>query len=244
MTKMQSTKPIFLPIRTKRTFEKIEDQIRESFYSGVFKPGDRLPSERDLAGQFRTGRMVVREALRTLEQSGLIHIKHGSNGGAFIKEIDASVITRSISDMVNTGNVTIRDLTEVRLGIEKVILEFAIKRITDEELDLIKKNIEATEKEESKGIRPTKHYFEFHLLLAKSSKNPLFETIVESVMNVVASFLEKLRINKKEYGRGVLDYHKQIYQAIQDRDGLAAKEILEKHLVDVHSRFSKSKRIK
>lgn len=234
-------KNLFHSIKNKRTFEEISDQIRESIYLGALIPGAKLPSERELSNQFGTGRMVVREALRTLEQSGLIHIRHGSTGGAFIKDIDATAITRSISDMVKTGNVTVRDLTEVRLEIEKLILEFAIERITEEELNSLKNNIELTEHLESKGIRPTDKYFEFHLLLAKSSKNPLFEMIIESVMNVVTSFLKDLKINKKEYGRRVLYYHKEIYQAIQRKDISAAKERMEKHLFDVHNRFSKYK---
>src|SRR4030043_1090812 len=109
---MQTRKPLFIPLESKRTFEEIADQIRELIYSGTLKPGDRLPSERELAAKFKTGRMVLREALRTLEQSGLIYIKHGSIGGAFIKEIDSSVIKGSISDMLRVGNITLQDLTE------------------------------------------------------------------------------------------------------------------------------------
>ena len=79
---------IFDPIPTRRIFEEIADQIRQRIYDGDLKPGDRLPGERDLASQFGVGRMVVREALRTLEEGGLVQIKKGSDGGAFVKEAD------------------------------------------------------------------------------------------------------------------------------------------------------------
>ena len=186
---MKFNTSLFTPLDTKRAFEKISDQIRELIYSDVFKPGDKLPSERELAGQFKTGRMVVREALRTLEHSGLIYIKHGSLGGAFIKNADSKVLTRSISDMIKIGNVTLRELTEARLGIEMVILEFAIKRVNNDDLGLLKKNIDFSEEQILKGKRPLDEHLNFHLLLAKSSRNTLFETIIESIMTVTKSFL-------------------------------------------------------
>ncbi len=127
-------------------------------------------SERELANQFKTGRMVVREALRTLEQCGLVYIKQGSFGGAFIKDTDSTVITRSISDMIKIGNVTLRDLTEVRLGIEKVMLEFVFQRINKEDLALLRRNLEDAEQQIQKGIRPLEEHLNFHVLLAKSTK--------------------------------------------------------------------------
>src|SRR5271157_855002 len=119
---MKSRQSLFIPLGTKRAFEDISDQIRELIYSGVFKPGDKLPPERELAIQFNAGRMVVREAFRTLEQSGLIYIKQGSFGGAFIKKMDSSPIENSISDMIKIGNITMENLTEARIKIESVIL--------------------------------------------------------------------------------------------------------------------------
>ena len=70
-------------IAGKRTFKEIERQIREMIYWGALKPGDKLPSEKELASQFRAGRLSVREALRTLEQAGLIVVKQGSTGGSY-----------------------------------------------------------------------------------------------------------------------------------------------------------------
>ena len=71
----------FEPRQTKRAFEHIVEQIRNRIYKGLLKPGDRLPSERELAEQFHTARLPVREAFRVLEESGLIHIKKGKMGG-------------------------------------------------------------------------------------------------------------------------------------------------------------------
>jgi DNA-binding FadR family transcriptional regulator len=226
-------KPLLKPFKTKRAFEEIYDQIRELIYSGVFKPGDKLPSERELVSQFKIGRMTVREGLRTLEQSGLIYIKHGSLGGAFVNESDTKVITRSISDMIKIGNVTLQELTEARLRIEKIILEFAIERINKDDLDLLKKNIEDSEQQMLKGERATKDHINFHIILAKSSKNFLFQMIAESIMDVTESFLSSFQPEIK-YVNQVLKYHKKIYKAVREKNLQEAQKIMEKHLIAVN----------
>ena len=144
---MPTDSNLFRPLNTKRAFDEISDQIRELIYSGVFKPGDKLPSERELGNQFKTGRMVVREALRTLEQAGLIYIKQGSSGGAFIRHADGKVITSSFSDMIKIGNVSLEELTEARLGIEKIVLELSINKITRDDLHLLENNIKDSEEQ-------------------------------------------------------------------------------------------------
>jgi len=234
---MKSKPSLFIPFKTKRAFEEISDQIRELIYSGIFKPGDKLPPERELADQFKMGRMVVREALRTLEDSGLIYIKQGSLGGAFIKNADTEVITRSISDMIKIGNVTLQELTETRLAIEIVILEVAFQRIRKEDLDLLKKNLEDSEQQVLKEIRPLETNLNFHLLLAKFSQNTLFEMIIASIMNVTNSIL--LSVNpEREYFKRVLDYHKAIYKALKGKKLNIAKEKMREHILDAYRKIS------
>lgn len=228
---------LFKPLKKdKKIFQQISDQIRELIFSGVLRPGDKLPPEKQLAEQFNAGQMAVREALRILEQSGLIHIKQGSLGGAFVKDPDTAVITRSISDLIKIGNVTLRELTEARLGIEKVILEFAMVRMENEDLDLIKKNIEVSEQKLSRGERATEENINFHILLAKSAKNILFEMIIESIMNVTKSFLLSLKPDVN-YINNVLIYHKKIYKALEEKNLPVAKQIMEKHLLDINRKF-------
>lgn len=235
---MQTPPSLFVPLKTKRAFEEIADQIRELIYAGVFRPGHKLPPERELASQFNAGRMAVREALRTLEHSGLIYIKQGSFGGAFIKEIDSTVIKKSISDMMNIGNVTVQDLTEVRLGIESAIIDLAVARRSKEDLALLRKNLEDTEQQILKEIRPSESNIQFHLLLAKASKNSLFEVIIESIMAVMHSFLVSIEPDK-EYLTRILNSHKGIYEAILDKNRSLARSTMERHLFDIKGRLSK-----
>lgn len=228
---------LFTPIKMDRAFERISGQIKELIFAGIFKPGDRLPSERDLALQFKAGRMVVREALRVLEQSGLIYIRQGSEGGAFVKNIDSFVVSRSISDMIRMGSVRLQDLAEARLGIEKMILDTAIERIEQVDLDLLEKNVQECEGLIKRGIIAREGNMKFHLILAEASKNPIYVMIEEAIAKLVYFFLNQLKTDA-DYSNRVLMDHKEIFLAIKGGDTIAAKKKMEEHLAGVAKQFS------
>ncbi len=92
----------FEPRQTKRAFEHISEQIRNLVYTGAIKPGERLPSERELAEQFQTGRLAVREAFRVLEQMGLVYIRKGKTGGAYIGEFNKTVFSKSLIETIES----------------------------------------------------------------------------------------------------------------------------------------------
>ena len=73
--------PPFGPVRTRRVFEDICDQIRGQVLGGILRPGDKLPAERELAEQFGVSRTAVREALRSLEIAGVVKLQKGVKGG-------------------------------------------------------------------------------------------------------------------------------------------------------------------
>ena len=226
--------PVFKSLKNeKKIFERISDQIRESIFSGALKPGDKLPSEKELSNQFSTGRMVVREGLRTLEQSGLIYIKRGSTGGAFVKDPDATVISRSIEDLVKIGNVTQRQLTEARVGIELSVIEVAAEKRAAEDIALLEKSIEDCEAEIRRGGPAIEENLHFHVLLAKASQNSLFEMIVKSIMNVTGSFIQSFTPERRYVNR-VLQDHREIFEAVKEQDVNQAKDKMRKHLLEVN----------
>ncbi len=77
---------MFKSVRTDRISQAIIDQIKEAIFQKKLTIGDKLPSERQLMEQFETSRVTVREALRTLEYSGILEIKRGNQGGAFVRD--------------------------------------------------------------------------------------------------------------------------------------------------------------
>jgi DNA-binding transcriptional regulator YhcF (GntR family) len=93
----------FTQVRTKRGYEYIYEQVREAIVSGRFKPGDRLPAERDMAQIFGVSRQGVREAIRGLESTGLVEIRLGVLGGVYVRAGDPRTITRAMSDLASLG---------------------------------------------------------------------------------------------------------------------------------------------
>ena len=115
----------FKPVQSHRSFELVCERVREKLLQGELKPGDKLPPERDLARQFGVSRSVVREALRSLEIAGVVALKKGVKGGAFIQEGAASSITQALSDLITLRAVSLRDLFEARMMILEMVIDRA-----------------------------------------------------------------------------------------------------------------------
>ena len=232
---MEQKKDLFKPATPKRTFEDISDQIKSLIYSKALKPKDRLPSERELAEQFNTGRMSVREALRMLEESGFISIKQGANGGTFVKELDSAGMTKSLSGLMNVGNLTLQEIKEARIAIESIILESGIKHFTEEHLAALESNINTCEQfyiSRKKDEYPEfwdEQLGKFHILIAETSKNRLYKYFVTSLLDLYVNQMIRYVPESPEYTKH-LDQHREIYESIKAKDLKRAKKALEDHV--------------
>ena len=124
----------FMPTRRDRVSAEILRQLKSAILAGRLKSGDKLPSEKQLAQQFQSSRGSVREAIRTLEQAGLLVVRRGAGGGAIVADGDLRHVTDSLFTLIRLGSVSIHDLTEVRVILEPRIASLAAQRITAEEL--------------------------------------------------------------------------------------------------------------
>ncbi|WP_461201298.1 FadR/GntR family transcriptional regulator [Anoxybacillus sp. TBDG-1] len=113
------------------TFWQIHRMIEEA----GLQPGDRLPSERELADRLRVGRSSVREALRALELLGLIETRRGE--GTFMKPFGDHQLIQLLSSFILQGNREKRDLIETKMLIERICLQLACERLTDQKLEHI-----------------------------------------------------------------------------------------------------------
>ena len=137
--------PRFSPVRTRRAFEAVCDQVRRQVADGVLQPGQRLPGERDLAQQFGVSRSGVREALRSLELAGLVEARTGATGGFFIRSSGAGSasdsVTQAVRDMVALGQVPTASITEARIELTCVAIRLAARRATPAELDALEADV-------------------------------------------------------------------------------------------------------
>jgi GntR family transcriptional repressor for pyruvate dehydrogenase complex len=232
----------FKPLSSKRVFEQISDQIRDLIYSGVFRTGEKLPSERELAIQFHVGRTALREALRVLENEDLILIRQGSNGGSFISRPKIHKATKSAADLFHLGELDLQDITEARIPLELAVLEFAIDRMTQEDFDHLERMNISTDEYLKRGDTPVSDITNFHVYLAKSTKNPVFEMLVGSMVNLVFKILGK--IENRDGQRTTLDrhlfQHRQVLERLKEGDLEKAKEAMKEHLLSTHNNIERA----
>jgi GntR family transcriptional repressor for pyruvate dehydrogenase complex len=227
---------LFKPVIQKRASDAIAEQIKEMIYSGELAPNDRLPSERDLAVSLHTGRMTVREALRMLEESGFVHIRQGAEGGAFVRRLDGSGMTKTLTDLIKVGNVSLQELTEARVTIETAILESVLGKITDAQLALLHKNLEQCETMLLKGGNNQEKDFpqliNFHLLLASFTQNSLLKYFLQSMIDFSTSYVAQYTpIHLSPYEH--LKQHRDIFEAIKTKNPGHCREVLKLHLYGV-----------
>ena len=125
---------VFNQVRQGRISDNIVSQIKNAIFTGIYKPGDKLPPEKELIRLFNVSRVPLREALRSLEDMGLIAIKSGVAGGAFISQMGTKSVSDSLSNMIRLGKINIRDIWGFRLLIEPNICCMAAKYRSDWDL--------------------------------------------------------------------------------------------------------------
>lgn len=213
--------------------QEVERQLRESIIDGVFKPGEKLPSERELVDQFQVSRVTVREALKSLWRSGLIEVRRGGNAGAYVCELNADAITENFLNLVRLGRATFHDLIEARIFIEpNTARTVALKRTSGDIADLEQLLDTATELTETSCRQARLLNVGFHCEISKISRNPIVIFITESITHAYSEILidKTSRTVGKEDVLELIRQHREILEAIIDRNGAAAYEKARFHL--------------
>src|SRR4030043_628031 len=135
----------FRPIGQLRVSEEIVVQLKQSILLGHFKPGDKLPAERDLADEFRVSRVAIREALRALENAGFLVTRQGANGGAYVTDLNFENLVKTFLDLFMANKISITEKNQMRLLIEPEVARLAASRITPEFAQQLKEALEAEE---------------------------------------------------------------------------------------------------
>jgi DNA-binding FadR family transcriptional regulator len=226
----------FAPIAPQRAFEDIAAQIRELVASGKLKPGDRLPAERDLSAKFNVSRNTLREALRALELSGMIELRKGASGGAFVLPGNSDVVVNGLRDLYHLGAITPTDLTEARIWLSAIVVRVACERITEEEIQALERNVEAAAAAAKSGnfeLRAGIHR-QFHNILAASTGNPIIIITMEAVMEVMRKFIERIGPSDNSY---TLPSRRRLIKHLRARDADAAVDEMTKFLGRLQARY-------
>ena len=229
-------KAIFTPVQSKRAFEEVSSKIKTLIFKGALKPGDKLPSETELASQFNVGRQTVREALRILELSGFITVRKGYGGGPIVQDTILNQISNLFSDAFQMEKITLEQITTARITIERAILEHAIENADLGDLKALEDNLERAKKKADQNMMCIEENIEFHKLLAGASKNPVFVIVVESVLVIMRAFTSRLPPDPETCKKAVQN-HEAIFHGIKEKNVEKAIESLEQDFLELKNRL-------
>jgi GntR family transcriptional repressor for pyruvate dehydrogenase complex len=236
----------FQPIKSKKIYEDIVEQIKVLMASGDLKPGDKLISERELAEKLQVSRASVREALRALEMMGFVEIKAG--GGTFMKETAKESIIQPLAMFIAIERGTFFEIYEIRKIFESASAYLAAQRATAIDLakieDYLKKmNAAVAEDDSEKGEDMDTA---FHYAIAESTHNNwllrLLNTISDSFHKTVSASRKQLYLTPG-HPQTLIEQHKNIYEAIRNKNPVLARRAMMEHLNFAESAMAKTLKI-
>jgi GntR family transcriptional repressor for pyruvate dehydrogenase complex len=212
-----------------RLADLVSGQLKESIFQGEYQSGERIPPEHQLVEIFGVSRVIVREAVRNLEQAGLIEIKRGPKGGAFVLPMKHDAVSQVIKDILRLGNAKVAHIMEVRLDMEPVVAGLAAERATAGDMEILCRGIE--DMPDAPGDEYVAWNVNFHRLLAKCAHNPMYDILV----NILMDFTEELILKIKPSERIIHDTtsHPELLELVRQGDAEGARRKMRFHLEDI-----------
>jgi GntR family transcriptional regulator, transcriptional repressor for pyruvate dehydrogenase complex len=220
-------------VRKTKVYHEIVEQIRELISAGRIKPGDRLPPERELAELFKASRNSVRDAIRVLEQMGLIESRQGD--GTYVRSVSAEDLAEPLALMLLQSRTQMRELWEVRRVLEPAIAEFAASRITDEELGELEAILEAQRRRVESGFPALEEDTAFHYAIAEAARNTVMLRTLDTLVDLLRQSRER-SLQPHDRPAHSLAGHVRILAALRRRDPEGARSATLEHLVDIEER--------
>jgi GntR family transcriptional regulator, transcriptional repressor for pyruvate dehydrogenase complex len=230
---------LYKTIQASRLYEQIVQQIEESILKGELTEGSQLPAERDLAKQFGVSRTAVREAIKALQEKGLVDAFPGR--GTFVTNGPPNSMRRSLDRIIKSGEPEGRAyLVEVREILEPEIAALAAVRATDEDLAEMRDAVYAMDHERQDSDAFIEADLDFHLALAEAAGNPIVLSLIDSIVGLLRD--QRLQIFRISGGpeRGQHHHHR-ILDAVARHDSQAARAAMQAHLTQVREDSRNSK---
>jgi len=230
---MQLTKGI-APIDRQPVAEQVARQLLALVQAGSLQPGQKLPPERELAATLEVSRPSLREALRALSLLGVLRIKQG--GGVYVSSLDPESLLAPLHFFISLDAQNLEALFEARLVVESENARIAASKISDEDLERLKKcvDFEADElDDEDKFIQSD---VEFHKILNESVDNSFLQKFATS-LHILGKASREITGHIPGVIEQSLKDHEAIVAAVEARDGDAAAEAMKTHLLNVREAF-------
>jgi DNA-binding FadR family transcriptional regulator len=215
-----------------RVSETIAKRIKRQVSNGRLTAGQKLPAEREMARKYKTSRVSVREAYRSLEELGLLVIRRGADGGAFIAEPDHNPVQRSLSVLLRLGRTSHQELTEARLLIEPPIARLAARRARPADIAKLRLVLERQEAALARKGHFRGHSLQFHRAVADCAGNLPLITLMNSLADLTLEVVTKID-TPRPVKEGICRFHRAIFEAIERHDEAAAYQLMLAHIGEV-----------
>jgi DNA-binding FadR family transcriptional regulator len=232
--------PRFKPIKQLRISEEVAEQLKQSIVSGHFKPGEKLPPERDLAEEFQVSRVAIREALRKLEHAGFIVTRQGATGGAYVTDLNFEYLVNAFLDLFLAEKISIPELHRVRLLIEPEVARLAASNITPEHAQQLKEALDIEELPITSLPVDVDRKQRVHFVLAEMCGNRFFEALMRSLLGLTKKVVEAVNPDPDYvHPKGM---HRSVVEAVVAGNAEEAAEAMKKHTIDFGENFIKMER--
>jgi GntR family transcriptional repressor for pyruvate dehydrogenase complex len=226
---------MFKQIKVRHISEEIFDQIQSAILEGKLKPGEKLPTERELMKELGVSRVPIREALKLLGNMGFIETRQG--GGSYVRSLLADRVRDPLNLIIKDNIEKIFELLEVRKEIETWSAYYAAQRATADDIARLGHIIDEMKNYfEKEKTPPTKLDADFHLAIAQCSCNTIQAHLTFTIYDIFKDYfnflIENICFNKK-YLQAIYDQHFAIYNAIKLRNGEDARNRIMEHLTFV-----------
>lgn len=219
---------IFNNVSSERIYQKIVEQIRGLIDEGKLKPGDRLPSERDLAEILGCSRASLREAFRVLEAEGVLVTKQGE--GRFIQELaEFPQLDYRYNPIHLVEKSAILSFLEAREVLEPKIAELAARRAAPRHLEKMKKVLHKLEESFKNREDKVESDSAFHIAMAEATQNFVFVSMLETNLSMIRQ-VRRTTLVQIDRHQKALDEHWAIYYAIEAKDPDRAREAVNYHI--------------
>ena len=225
---------MFKKVKQSRVFHGVVLQLEEAILDGRFQPGEKLPPERELKETFQVGRGAVREALRVLEQKGLLEIRLGAQGGAIVTAPSGKPMLESLSLLLKRKEIPFADIQEFRSTVESRIASLAAQRHTTEDIARLKAILQQCEYFLEKEYDWDGFLFEdsrFHQELSTIGRNQLFSLIADALHHNIHNYYSSRLENRESTLKENLQDLRAIFRAVAEGDSLQASESMKNHIV-------------
>lgn len=214
------------PINRPPVVNEIVEQLVGFILNERLKPGDKLPTERELIERLSIGRSTLREAIKTLSAVGVLEVKRGS--GTFVSDGNMSILVKPIAWGLLMSQDSIDHVIEARGVLEVTLAGWAAERATDTEIAEIGRILGKLEASQYDLEAYVESDLAFHVAIARAAHNPMFSQILTLIQEVLRIWM-KVTYLQSGGAADSMSVHRKIYEAIQARDAHTARQLMEAH---------------